>query len=264
MPRIRSVKPEFFTDEDIATLSPLCRLFYIGLWDHADSKGRLEDRPLRLKTVILPYDDCDVEEFLDALSKPKKYSSTHDSFIKRYVGPDGRNYIQILAFNKHQYITKKERRQEKSTMPAPCSDDESMVTACTERKGKERKGKERKGESPKPPQGVDFKSICSDIMHAWNIEASTKGWRRAMSWNQKRKRDLKARLKENKNFLEHFCKAVAWADLPWMRGEGRTRDGEVYPRASLDWALRPGKIQSILEDMESPKKNINIDKEVKL
>jgi hypothetical protein len=39
--RIRTIKPEFFTSEDIVSLPPLTRLLYIALWCEADKEGRL-------------------------------------------------------------------------------------------------------------------------------------------------------------------------------------------------------------------------------
>lgn len=44
MARIRTIKPEFFTSEDIVSLSPLARLFYVSLWCEADREGRLDWR----------------------------------------------------------------------------------------------------------------------------------------------------------------------------------------------------------------------------
>ncbi len=56
MSRIRTVKPEFFLDEDLAALDPLDRLTFIGLFCQADKAGRMEDRPDRLRLQVLPYD----------------------------------------------------------------------------------------------------------------------------------------------------------------------------------------------------------------
>ena len=67
MARIRTIKPEFFCHEQLAELSPIHRLLFIGLWTQADREGRLEDRPKRLKVVLLPYDDCDVDQLLTEL-----------------------------------------------------------------------------------------------------------------------------------------------------------------------------------------------------
>ena len=92
MARIRSIKPDFFLDEDICALPFAHRLAFQGLWCEADREGRLEDRPKRLKATIFPYDDLDMDRILADLS---------ERFITRYVS-GGKNYIQINNFAKHQ------------------------------------------------------------------------------------------------------------------------------------------------------------------
>jgi hypothetical protein len=99
MARIRYLKPEFFKDDDLAKLPFVTRLFFAGLWNHADKAGRLEDRPARLKAEIFPYDEVDVEECLIALAKQK--SNTVRPFIVRYE-QGGEKYIQIVNWDKHQ------------------------------------------------------------------------------------------------------------------------------------------------------------------
>ncbi len=105
--RARNLKPGFFKNEVLASLPPLCRILYEGLWCYADRDGRFEDRPLRIKAEILPYDNCDVEIFLKDLQK-------HE-FINRY-SVNGSNYIEIPNFKKHQNPHIKEGD---STIPAP-------------------------------------------------------------------------------------------------------------------------------------------------
>lgn len=39
MARIRTIKPEFWEDEDIGKLPIPCRLFFIGCWNFADDYG---------------------------------------------------------------------------------------------------------------------------------------------------------------------------------------------------------------------------------
>ena len=51
--RIRTRKPAFFKDEDLADLPPLTRLFFQGLWPMADRDGRLENRPRLIKAEVL-------------------------------------------------------------------------------------------------------------------------------------------------------------------------------------------------------------------
>lgn len=107
MARLRTLKPEFFTHELLAELGPLHRLLYAGLWCHADREGRLEDRPRYLKTVILPYDACDVDRMLSDLEGK--------GFIRRYEG-EGKRCIYIPTFHTHQNPHFKEKP---SVLPAP-------------------------------------------------------------------------------------------------------------------------------------------------
>jgi hypothetical protein len=99
MARIRYLKPEFFTDEDLAELPYQTRLTYAGLWCHADKAGRLEYRPKYLKAMIFPYDNLDIEKQLDLLSQCKHENGL--PFIQRYE-IDSIKYIQILKWEKHQ------------------------------------------------------------------------------------------------------------------------------------------------------------------
>jgi hypothetical protein len=113
MARIRGIKPEFFKDEDLACLPIEARLFFIGLWCFADKSGRLEDRPKYLKVEIFPYDNYDVENLLQILADPKITDRPNKVFIRRYE-VNGRKYIDIPEFSKHQGIHHTERE---STIP---------------------------------------------------------------------------------------------------------------------------------------------------
>ncbi len=94
MPRIRYLKPEFFSDEDLCALPFQTRLTFAGLWCYADKSGRLEDRPKFLKAMIFPYDNVDIEKQLHSLTSPKR-------FINRYES-EGRKLIEIVNWEKHQ------------------------------------------------------------------------------------------------------------------------------------------------------------------
>jgi len=112
MPRIRYLKPEFFTDEDLAELSFQTRLTFEGLWCYADKAGRLEDRPRFLKAMIFPYDDIDMINELETLSKPKCNGRL---FIERYEY-EGQKFIQIVNWDKHQ---KPHHTETDSKIPPP-------------------------------------------------------------------------------------------------------------------------------------------------
>lgn len=93
MARIRSIKPEFFTDEDLCSLPPLVRLLFIGIWTEADKAGRLKDKPGTIKMRCLPYDNLNVEKALEQLAEAR--------FIIRYR-VDGVGYIQVRTWDEHQ------------------------------------------------------------------------------------------------------------------------------------------------------------------
>lgn len=96
MPRIRTIKPEFFLHTGLAELSPLHRLFFVGLWTQADKKGRLCDNSRKIKVTVLPYDDVDIEKLLQDLHDHP------DKFIIRYEIQGHGKFIQINKFDKHQ------------------------------------------------------------------------------------------------------------------------------------------------------------------
>lgn len=99
MARIRYLKPEFFTDEDLAEFPIWVRYLFSGLWGHADRDGRLEYRPRFLKGQIFPYDDVKIEDGLNLLSNQKQNGGK--PFITVYR-VEGKIYIQINNFKKHQ------------------------------------------------------------------------------------------------------------------------------------------------------------------
>lgn len=99
MARIRSVKPEFWSDPDIVDLPMAARLFFIGTWNHADDFGVLKDEPARLKMQILPNDAVDPYELVEEL--------VQSDLLQRKVASDGTNVLVIRTFCVHQKIDKR-------------------------------------------------------------------------------------------------------------------------------------------------------------
>src|SRR5690349_9719375 len=108
MARIRSINPCAPVDEDVATMSLGARFVWAYLPCHADREGRLPDKPFGLKLDLMPMDDVDMNALLQELADRRH--------ILRYVGTDGRKYIQIRNFARHQRPHKNETP---SRIPAP-------------------------------------------------------------------------------------------------------------------------------------------------
>jgi hypothetical protein len=104
MARIRTVKPDFFTSEDVVTLTPLARLLYIGLWCEADREGRLLWKPLSFRLRYLPTDSCDITAVCQELVD------------RRLVVLYGSGLAFIPSFGKHQHINP---RESASVLPSP-------------------------------------------------------------------------------------------------------------------------------------------------
>lgn len=115
MARGRFIKPEFWKDEDLAQVSFPARLLFVGLWSLADRAGRLEDRPLRIKAEIFPYDSLDLEALLAELARTKVHGN--GAFIVRYES-NGKRVIQIANFERHQ---KCHPREPESELPGPAA-----------------------------------------------------------------------------------------------------------------------------------------------
>ncbi|UCV01745.1 hypothetical protein [Dechloromonas denitrificans] len=126
MARSRNIKPGFFRNADLAELSFEARLLFIGVWTLADREGRLEDRPKQIKMEIFPADNLDCDGVLNDLADT--------GMIVRYQ-VDGKRYLQVTNFCKHQNPHKDEKQStipaqglhSASTVQAPCKDDASTM-----------------------------------------------------------------------------------------------------------------------------------------
>lgn len=96
MARIRSVKPEFWTSEQIAECSPNTRLMFIGMWNFCDDYGVHPASCARLKMEVFPADaisSADVRRMIDELLA--------NELLTEYE-IDGSLYWLVTGFDKHQ------------------------------------------------------------------------------------------------------------------------------------------------------------------
>jgi 5-methylcytosine-specific restriction endonuclease McrA len=97
MARIRTIKPEFWTDEKVVGLPFQARLLFIGLWNFADDTGALDYSPDRISMQIFPGDlDADITGLLDLLNV--------GGLIDVWVADDGSKVISVKNWTKHQKI----------------------------------------------------------------------------------------------------------------------------------------------------------------
>lgn len=149
MARIRSIKPEFWSDPDVVSLPFATRLFWIGMWSHADDYGVLKDEPERLRLQIMPADPVDAAAMVDELVKRQ--------LVLRKVTPDGTAVLVIRTFCVHQKIDKRAAGrwghpdEFTDPQPIPTVPARPRRTPTPSTPVLEGKGLEGNGSSPAPP-----------------------------------------------------------------------------------------------------------------
>ena len=97
MPRIRTVKPEFFTSPDTAAASMEARLLFIAMWCWADDYGIGELNLLGLRAFAFPEDDPHLSNDIQSLCK-----EVQSAYNVKFYKVGRRSYFQILTWDDHQ------------------------------------------------------------------------------------------------------------------------------------------------------------------
>ena len=255
MARIRYLKPEFFTDEDLADIPFQTRLTFAGLWCYADREGRLEDRPKYLKAMIFPYDNVDMEKQLQTLAQPKHGNG--NPFIIRYE-IESKRFIEILSWEYHQKPHHTEVESKIPPAPPLREDKDKDKEKCPSDKlelsnvSKTVKTRLKITEHYNSPLFIGF----------WNCyprkEAKGKAWE---EWLKIRPLVDEKIVEQMKSRIEHFRNTPQW----------QKEDGQFIPLPSTWLHQRrwedeidgrgPG---SVLDPVERLKETLRKDKERKL
>lgn len=112
MPRIRTVKPEFWEDELLGVLPRDARLLFIATFNMADDEGILRWTPAYIKAQAFMYDDDltlkDVDQLMRCL--------TDTGLVFPYIGGAAKQQMALVVnFRKHQRIN----RPQKGKLPPP-------------------------------------------------------------------------------------------------------------------------------------------------
>lgn len=215
MARIRTIKPEFFTSDDICALSPLARLLYIGLWCEADREGRMVWTPSGFKRRYLPDDECDAAALCAEL--------TGRGLVVLYG--DGLAYIP--TFSDHQHVNP---REAVSKLPDPdaCPTRAPRVTDASNLDLHAQGGREGKGTEGREGKDATRQPRPTDIAFAeFQTTAEQNGWPNPQFLNSTRRWSLDRRLSEcggiegwrdalNAAAKAEFIKGQRWFDLDWM------------------------------------------------
>lgn len=131
MARIRTIKPDFWTDDKLTECSMSARLLFIGLLNFADDNGNLARSAKKIKMQVFPADAVDCEPMLQELM-------AQGALIEYSVNEE--KFLHIKGFRKHQVIN----RPTSSGIPQPSFMDDSVSNHGALQEGREGKGMEDK------------------------------------------------------------------------------------------------------------------------
>ena len=98
MPRIRTIKPEFWTDTKVIGLSVEARLLFLGSWNFADDYGCLAPDAMQLKLRVLPTSTADACELVAEIFAA--------GLFERLRGQGGRDFWHVTNWSKHQRVNR--------------------------------------------------------------------------------------------------------------------------------------------------------------
>ncbi|WP_449281226.1 hypothetical protein [Leucobacter sp.] len=216
MAKIRSLKPEFFSSEQIVSVSIPARYLFEGIWVFGDDEGLIKHSPMSLKMKVFPGDSIEVEPLISELLReglvveveseqgpllwapnvqvhqspkrptPTKFASVSAPFTPRYSAPQSRNVPPAQG-----------TRGEPGTPATP----PNPPHVALERRGEEGKGEERstslspdKSDDafPIPEEWRPNQDHCDkaaalhlDVVHEYNRfrEHAERKHRRLKNWN---------------------------------------------------------------------------------
>jgi hypothetical protein len=186
MPRIRTIKPEFWQNEQIAGLREHARLLAIALLNHADDTGCFVASHQLVRAACFPFEE-DSKNVLGSLQDLSRIG-----YIE-VRNCSGKQIGRICKFLDHQRIDKPQKSKLFDVFAANCeenSDSKNVPGTFLEDSGNvqrlERKGKEREREvdkgmegistEPEEPASVPYFDQSSCVFPTLPCSGDTKTW----------------------------------------------------------------------------------------
>jgi hypothetical protein len=255
--RIRTIKPQFWEDEQMASWPPMTRLAYIALWNEADDEGRLRANTAYLASRLFPYErGLD----LDAVLRP-----IVDCGKLVVYRASGQTFGFLPRFLDHQVIN----RPSRSKLPEPPEqkngdslNTHGALTDDSSGKGKEGKGKERstvltdrcRNDSAPAPAENDLETAISETEKANRTEQRTQVlalWRELCPTLTQPRASTPQRIRQIDGFISKMggdmeairevFEAVAASDF--LCGRTRGRDW----KADLFWVIQPRNLANLID-----------------
>ena len=226
MARIRTIKPEFWTDDRITECSLSARLLFIATWNFCDDYGNLQFSPKQLKRWIFPDDQLDILPLLKELI-------THGLLTEYSVNDE--IYLHIRGFTKHQIINRPSKPQHPEFNSSLITHSILSESSYTTHNGMERKGKEGKGVSSPDGDGEILKPPVSKKQTKSDSTDTRSGWFELFWKNYPRKVGKGAAERAWEKVSPNIYPAILKAIELQKRSEQWLRDGGQYIPHPSTW-----------------------------
>ena len=256
MARIRSIKPEFFTSEQIVECSSSARLLFIGLWCFSDDAGRHPASIRRLQLEVYPGDKLkknDISNWVKELIEI--------GLLIEYES-QGVAYWQVTGWDKHQKVDRPTVKY-----PSPFDEGSTIIRRAivepsppeSSRVESSRMDKNNmSADADDSGVGVDYGQL-GDWLRWWNAlheegmvptgvneerpsEAVRKAWKRVQRIREIRELLAQRTALENRIRKSTFCRE-GWFRLEKLFG-AKNRDGELIVRKLLEGGYEQRKEQA--------------------
>jgi hypothetical protein len=261
MPRIRSIKPDYWKSEKLAALLPgpdgrEARRLFVGLWNFAEDHGVVRGNPAYIRAELYPYDEDVTTKYVATLLDMLE----RGAFIVRFER-SGSTYIWIRSFGEHQRIDK----PSKPSLPEPTDNEKrglrehsaSPLRTLPVGGGgeveveveEEVEADALAGQRPasvaadEPGSGelplANTRTTPEELQRLWNAQRTLPRWKEL---SKPRRQLALARIKERPALPEWAEVIRRIAASSFCRGEG----GRGW-KASPDWLLKPDTALRVLE-----------------
>lgn len=245
MARIRTIKPEFWQDEDLAGVSETACLLAIGLLNHADDEGYFKANPALVRAAVFPLREpsVSVQCALTELSDIR--------FIVLFQGSDGKAYGLVRRFAEHQKVNRPSPSKIKELLPIS---EDSVIPHGALTGGKEQ-GKEqgtgnREGDSASAAPNPSGPPPCpqSEILSLYH--ETLPELRRHKSWDGARSDNLRARWRsepkrQSLDYWRDFFEVVRESDF--LMGRVEPGPGRRRFQADLEWLVVKSNFEKVVE-----------------
>lgn len=173
MARIRTVKPEFWTSEQVMECSAIARLLFIGIWNFCDDAGNHPLSPKTLKALVFPGDDITATRVAELLAELES-----NGLLSIYCHAS-KLYLHVNGWH-HQKIDKPTIKHPTFVLPVaygsptttPDIDEPSPNASGDLTPGVEGEGNGESTHSPRSPFAMSLEwAPDSNLLNAYSLRA---------------------------------------------------------------------------------------------